>query len=265
MLLKVSHRTEYSYDSPVNYALQRLRLVPRNGATQKILSWNVTVDGAAEEVRFDDQFGNLTQLVSAHGAPHVISIQAEGLVETTDTAGIVGRDTNGFAPLWLFETQTELTAAGAGVRKLVKSVKSTGDIDRLHELMASIAHRVKYIIGVTGPETTAEQALEQGSGVCQDHAHVFVSAARAMGYPARYVSGYLMMDDRVDQVASHAWAEVFVTGLGWVSFDAANGISTDDRYVRIAVGRDYREAMPISGIRLGVADERLEVHITVEQ
>ncbi|RFC67310.1 MULTISPECIES: transglutaminase family protein [Mesorhizobium] len=264
MLLKISHRTEYSYDSPVNYALQRLRLVPRTGPTQKVISWAVEVEGARNEVRFKDQFDNETRLVSAHGAPHVISIVAEGTVETHDKSGIYGRD-NSLAPLWLFETETDLTAAGPGVRKLIKSIKAAGEIDRLHELMQTISQQVAYNIGATGPETTAEQALAQGSGVCQDHAHVFIAAARLMGYPARYVSGYLMMDDQVEQVASHAWAEANVDGLGWVTFDAANGISTDERYVRIAVGRDYRDAMPVSGIRLGVADERLAVRITVEQ
>ncbi|MCO5066096.1 MAG: transglutaminase family protein [Rhizobiaceae bacterium] len=264
MLLKISHRTEYSYGSPVNYALQRLRLTPQIGPTQNVKSWSVVIEGAREEVRFFDHFGNLTQLVSAHGSPHMISVVAEGIVETIDTSGIYGRDTS-LAPRWLFETETDLTVPGPGVRKLVKSIAEGSDIDRLHELMHAIALKVSFTIGATGPETTAEQALAQGSGVCQDHAHVFIAAARAMGYPARYVSGYLMMDDRVEQVAGHAWAEAFVDGLGWVSFDSANGISTDERYVRIAVGRDYREAMPVSGIRLGVADERLAVRITVEQ
>lgn len=264
MLLKISHRTEYSYDSPVNYALQRLRLVPQNGPTQKVLSWSIKIEGAREEVRFQDQFGNHTRLISAQGAPHVIGIMAEGAVETHDTSGIFGRD-SGFTPVWLFEAATDLTAAGPGVRKLVKSISSEGEIDRLHELMHTVARDISYTIGATGPETTAEQALAQRSGVCQDHVHVFIAAARKMGYPARYISGYLRMDDRVEQAASHAWAEAYVSGLGWISFDPANGISTDERYVRIAMGRDYHDAMPVSGIRLGVADERLAVRITVEQ
>ncbi len=107
--------------------------------------------------------------------------------------------------------------------------------------------------------------MTQGKGVCQDHAHIFIAAARLLGFPARYVSGYLMLDDRVDQVAGHAWAEAHVDGLGWVSFDPSNGISPDARYVRLALGRDYRDAAPISGIRLGMLDERLDVRITVEQ
>jgi len=76
--------------------------------------------------------------------------------------------------------------------------------------------------------------MSAGQGVCQDHTHIFISAARELGYPARYISGYLMMNDRIDQEASHAWAEAYVEGLGWVGFDVSNGISPDERYVQSA-------------------------------
>ena len=131
--------------------------------------------------------------------------------------------------------------------------------------MNTIERARAYTAGATHAGTTAEEALKQGSGVCQDHAHIFAAAARLLGFPARYVSGYLMMDDTIDQAASHAWAEAHVAGLGWVAFDASNGISPDERYVRLAIGRDYRDAMPVSGIRLGWAEEQLAVRITVEQ
>ncbi|HET9535240.1 MAG TPA: transglutaminase family protein, partial [Mesorhizobium sp.] len=138
-------------------------------------------------------------------------------------------------------------------------------IDRLHALMNLIADEVAYVPGATHAGTTAEEATALRSGVCQDHAHIFIAAARSLGFPARYVSGYLLMDGAVDQVASHAWAEAHVSALGWVAFDVANRMSPDERYVRLAVGRDYREANPVSGIRLGQAAEALAVHITVEQ
>lgn len=264
MRLKISHRTDYAYASPVNYALQRLRLLPRSGSTQDVRSWSITIEGAEEEVRFRDHFGNDTRLLSAKGDAHAISIVAAGEIETRDTTGISGRH-EGFAPLWLFQAATALTEPGKAVGKLVKSIASGTDVERLHALMAAVAGQVAYVIGSTDASTSAEKALEAGSGVCQDHAHVFVAAARAMGYPARYVSGYLLLDDRVDQVASHAWAEAHVDGLGWVAFDPSNGISPDERYVRLAVGRDYRDAMPVSGIRFGDVGERLDVAITVEQ
>ncbi|MET0942935.1 MAG: transglutaminase family protein [Mesorhizobium sp.] len=264
MRLRISHRTEYRYDAPVRYALQRLRLVPYGGASQSIKSWSLAIEGAREELRFTDQFGNDTRLLSVEGAPHVISVEAAGEVETHDTAGVMGTH-RGFAPLWLFQSETRLTEAGDGVRNLAGQIGPGAGIERLHTLMGVIRERVAYTIGATDAGTSAEAALKQGSGVCQDHSHIFIAAARLLGFPARYVSGYLMMDHALEQAASHAWAEVHIDNLGWVAFDVANGISADERYVRVATGRDYRDAMPVSGIRLGKGEEQLEVRITVEQ
>ena len=172
----------------------------------------------------------------------------------------------GFAPLWLLRRPTDLTRAGNNVRKLAKAVGTEDDdLARLHRLSAAIIEEVHYETGSTHAATTAEEALDNGSGVCQDHAHIFIAAARTMGYPARYVSGYLMMNDRIDQDASHAWAEAHVDGVGWVGFDVSNGISPDERYVRVATGLDYTEAAPISGLRLGDSVETMFVSLQVQQ
>lgn len=264
MRLKISHRTEYRYDAPLDYVLQHVRLAPKTGPTQTILSWSLDVTGAREEVRFSDHFENETRLLSLEPGSQMISIVAEGEIETRDTAGVFGEH-RGFAPLWLFRRETPLTEAGEGARELAASIDGGSDIDKLHRLMNTIAERVAYVTGATHAATTAEEALAQGSGVCQDHSHIFAATARLLGFPARYVSGYLMMDATVVQSATHAWAEAHVPSLGWVAFDASNGISPDERYVRVAVGRDYRDAMPVSGIRSGWAEEQLAVHITVEQ
>ena len=135
----------------------------------------------------------------------------------------------------------------------------------LHTLSQTTLAEAIYETGHTSVGTTAEEALTAGRGVCQDHAHIFIGCARALGVPARYVSGYLMMDDRVEQEASHAWAEAHVDGLGWVGFDVSNGISPDERYVRVATGRDYREAAPVTGISWGAGDSVLAVRLAVEQ
>ncbi len=119
--------------------------------------------------------------------------------------------------------------------------------------------------GTTSVATNAESALEAGRGVCQDHSHIFLSAARLLKIPARYVSGYLLMEGIDEQTASHAWTEAHIDGLGWVGFDAANNVCPNDRYVRLATGLDYRDAAPISGVRLGGAVESLAVHINVGQ
>ena len=110
--------------------------------------------------------------------------------------------------------------------------------------------------------TTAGEALRSGAGVCQDHSHVFISAARVLGIPARYVGGYLWTG-QPESEASHAWAEAYVEDLGWVGFDPSNRICPTEAYVRSSIGLDYAAAAPIRGVRRGNAAERLAVSISV--
>ena len=193
-------------------------------------------------------------------------MHARGEVETQDVSGVVGPH-GGHAPLWLYTNPTPLTRPGPTIRKIAQasSEDSQGDVPRLHHLMGIVAESVKYETGATDVSTTAEQAAAAGSGVCQDHAHIFVAAARLLGYPARYVSGYLMMNDRVEQAATHAWAEVHLEALGWIGFDPSNAISPDARYVAVATGCDYLDAAPISGLIVGGNTSRLQVTVQVQQ
>ena len=151
-----------------------------------------------------------------------------------------------------------------GLLRDVPASDTRKPLDFLHALSALIRERVAYEAGRTHSATTAEEAIGQAAGVCQDHAHIFIGAARASGVPARYVSGYLLMDDRIEQEATHAWAEAHVEGLGWVGFDVSNGISPDPRYVRVATGSDYRDAAPITGISIGASEQVLTVGVAVE-
>lgn len=265
MLLTIKHVTEYTYETPVEFALQQIKLRPLDSSVQMVADWNVDVDGGKVETSYNDHFGNHVDLVSAERGTQSLSITASGTVETRDAAGVFGK-VYGRAPLWLFEQSTPLTKAGAQVTELSKSLVSAGDkLDGLHSLSAEVLRRVPYESGHTQSATDAETAVEIGKGVCQDHANIFVSAARLAGLPARYVSGYLMMNDRVDQDASHAWAEIHLKDLGWVGFDVSNGMSPDERYVRIAIGRDAHDAAPIYGLRGGAGDESLVVSLQVQQ
>lgn len=263
MLLSIRHETRYAYDLPQSYALQRLRQSPLSDRRQSVHSWEIEIEGARRELFFTDHFGNETWLLSAEAPNHEIVINARGTVEVSDSSGVVGFD-NAPAPIWLYLRDTPLTRpakdAGQPAGKPGNDVLSW-----LHGLMASVAAHMTFDTDATHAATTAAEAWEASRGVCQDYSHVFCGLARAGGVPARYVSGYLMMNDRIDQVASHAWSEAFVPGIGWVGFDCANGISPDSRYVRVACGLDYRDAAPVSGIRHGAGEEALAVHITVEQ
>ncbi len=265
MRLKISHVTTYSYGTPDHYALLQLRMTPRNGCGQKVIDWTTTITGGQKELGFTDQHGNHVDLVLVDSDAVTVEIRCEGTVETEDRAGVIGPDT-AMAPVWLYETPTPSTTPGPLLRKLVtqaRRLEAENDLDRMHRLSALILQTVPWRTGSTNASTTAEAALEAGEGVCQDHTHIMIAAARAMGYPARYVSGYLLMDGQTEQEASHAWCEICLDSLGWVGFDISNGISPDDRYVRVALGLDYVDAAPIHGHRMGSGTEAMNVHLQV--
>lgn len=267
-ILEITHTSTYSYDTPVHYALQQLRLIPRAGNGQRVIEWNSTISGGEKQLTFNDQFLNQTELVKVDAGATQIEIISHGVVEIENRHGVVGAH-SGFTPMWLFLEQTPLTAAGNQVRKLAARVKNTfpdlSDVELMHKLVAEIAKIARYETGTTDSQTTAEVALTAGSGVCQDHAHIMIAVARQLGFAARYVSGYLLMDGQVEQSASHAWCEIHVESLGWVGFDVSNGISPDARYVRVATGRDYRDAAPILGLRQGAGQENLNVALQIQQ
>jgi len=264
--LLIRHSTRYEFSQPVAHGLQRLRLKPKSSHGQRVVDWHMDLDGALVQAEYDDHHHNATTLVSVMPGTTALTVTCAGTVDTVDNAGVVGPHV-GCLPLWTFLTQTELTRPGPMMKALVAGIEADpgNPLDLLHVLSRAVLDAVRYEIGRTDVATTAEEALSAGHGVCQDHAHVFIGAARLLGIPARYVSGYLMMNDRIDQEAGHAWAEAHVKGLGWVGFDVANGICPDSRYVRVATGNDYRQAAPVTGISFGAGETALQVSLAVEQ
>ena len=266
MRLTIHHETRYKYSVPAQYALQQTRLHPQSNTHQSILGWDIKLEGATLQTSFMDQHGNHVDLLELEPDLSEIGFIVSGEVETHNTNGVVGVH-RGMMPLDFYKRETVYTAAGDGVTSLVEGLapEAGSELSILHELSARILRVVAYRTGETAIHTRAEDAIRDGFGVCQDHSHVFLAAARRLGFPARYVSGYLMMNDRVDQEASHAWAEAHVDGLGWVGFDVSNGICPDERYVQIAYGLDYHEAAPTRGFLIGAKHEDLAVSIQVQQ
>ncbi len=266
MRLVIEHTSRYDYSQPASHGLLRIRLKPKSTHGQSIVEWSMELNGAKVETEYEDQHNNAVVLASVNSNASHVAVRCHGTVETSCNAGITGQHA-GHMPLWAFTVPTALTRPGPQIRKLAASIGNRPEslLEDLHELSNRVLEAVKYEIGRTDSATSAEQAMQAGHGVCQDHAQIFISAARELGVPARYIGGYLMMDDRSEQEAGHAWAEAYVPDLGWVGFDVSNGISPDERYVRVATGCDYRDAAPIAGISYGTGDSELEVRLSVEQ
>ena len=114
-------------------------------------------------------------------------------------------------------------------------------------------------------ETVAEEAFLLKKGVCQDFAHIYISCMRLLNFPARYVSGYLKLNDRKEQEATHAWCEVYVNNLGWVGIDVSNNIIVDENYVVLATGFDYKDAKPIHGLQFESENSGIKTAISIQQ
>jgi transglutaminase-like putative cysteine protease len=265
MRLQVRHQTAYHYASPIDYAIQTLRLSPRPHDGLAVVRWRVRGEGRHDLPSFVDGFGNLAHSHTVNRPHSSAAVFVEGEVETRSTDGVVRGAAEPLPPAF-FLRATPLTAADPAIGALARSVTGDSELDRLYALMNAVRDRLDYRPGVTDAATTAAAALVAGAGVCQDHAHLFIAAARLLGIPARYVGGYLWTGDEVREYeASHAWAEAYVDHLGWVGFDAANRICPGEAYIRTAIGLDYWSAAPVRGVRRGEASERLAVKVSVMQ
>lgn len=263
MHLTIIHDTHYRYDEAATMIVQALRMWPSPSPGQTVKSWQVQVDGRVLQPTCVDGFGNPVATHTVDKDVDAVRLSVRGQVVTEDRHGVHGDPVETLPPMF-YLAGTELTAETPPIIELASRATGEGaDLERLHRLSNAVRDHVDYRSQSTDSCTTAGEAFAAGAGVCQDHAHVLISAARSLGYPARYVSGYLCPLDVGTPAASHAWAEVFVEDLGWVGFDAANRLSPDERYVRIACGRDYRDAAPVRGVRLGGIAETLDVTVDI--
>ncbi len=262
MLLDVRHTTHYTYPSPPRRIIQALRLWPAPCEHQHSRSWEVRVAGRLVEPGTIDSLGNSLQVHAVEGPLDSLEVEVLGRIEVDEVSGIV-RGTQEPLPSAFYLGSTMLTAADQAIVRLARDARSDDLLATLHAMMGEVRARIDFSDQHTDAETPAAQALQLGAGVCQDHAHVMIAGARVLGLPARYVSGYLWLADEKTEPASHAWCEIEVADLGWVGFDAANCVCPTDGYVRVAVGRDAREAAPIRGCREGGAGETMLVEVAV--
>jgi len=262
MLLMVDHVTRYVYDRPVRGVVQSHRLTPSRFDGQKTLDWTISVTDGVPGGSFRDGAGDLVQGWTVPGPVSQIEVRVTGRVETRDLVGVL----RGHRELVLpdcYLNPTATTRADVAIVALADLAGAANNpLSAAHTLSDVVAKAIAYRPGATKAQTTAAEALALGMGVCQDHAHVLIAAARHAGIPARYVSGYLLVTDDGAE-AAHAWAELHVAGLGWVGFDPANECCPDDRYIRLGSGLDAQDAAPIRGISRGKGQESLDVKVAV--
>jgi transglutaminase-like putative cysteine protease len=264
MRLVVRHQTVYRYSQPIAYATQTLRLTPRPYDGLSIVSWRVQGEGRTALRPFTDGFGNLVCCHTVNRLHESSIIAVEGEVETRDTGGVV-RGIDEMLPPLFFLRVTPLAEANSAIEDLARDeARDAKPLDRMIALMERVRDRVDYRTGVTDTMTTAAQALASGAGVCQDHAHLFIAAARVLNVPARYVGGYLWTGkDDAEYEASHAWAEAYIEDIGWVGFDPSNRALPSEAYIRTAIGLDYWSAAPVRGVWRGDGEEALAVKVRV--
>ncbi|GAB3628660.1 transglutaminase [Pandoraea terrae] len=260
MRLTIRHETIYRYASPVRYTIQQLRLSPAASQVQRVVNWRLSAPGKLTPAV--DAYGNLMHTLVLHQPHSEIHLLAEGEVETVAlTDGCLGREES-TVPVLSFASATSLTRRSDAIDAMAREA-ALATPDDLLALAQAICGRVDYESGITEVTSTASHALELGRGVCQDHAHLMLAICRARGIPARYVSGYLDPGD-VPHAASHAWADIWLDGLGWVSVDVTHACFASGNYCRLAVGRDYESAAPVRGMRSGGHTEDLHVTVSVD-
>jgi transglutaminase-like putative cysteine protease len=262
MQLHIRHETRYRYERPVKYSVQSLHLTPRRDLSQRALAWNIIAPGRRLEQI--DAYGNISHLLTVEEPHREIRIIVHGIVETAEAEA--RQDDGPLSPL-AYLAPTNLTQPNEKLRAFAHDAlkHAAGPKERAQALAEAVFGAVRYKSGASDVKDCAATAFESGEGVCQDHAHVYIASARAVGMPARYVSGYIYTGDSKD-AASHAWVDVWLGAeLGWQSMDVTHKRPAVRSYCRLAVGRDYLDAAPVRGVRHGGGGEKMEANVMVAE
>jgi len=268
MRIRIAHATTYAYDRPPTGVTQLLRLTPRDHDGQHVLSWRIDLSEDCLLHQHEDAFGNIIHSFTAEGPFNQLTVEVAGEVDTQDTDGLVSGAVERFPPQFYLR-DTALTQMDTAIIDFAQTTRAATEGDTLpllHALLTALNGEIAFDTDPTHAATTAAEAFSLRRGVCQDITHIFITAARSLDIPARYVGGHFRRADGVTaQEAGHAWAEAYVENLGWVGFDPTNGICITDAHVRVAVGLDYLGAAPVRGTRFGGSGETLTVAVRVEQ
>jgi transglutaminase-like putative cysteine protease len=264
MKLEIVHGTRYRYSGPIAETVMEVRLRPMDGNGQRCLEFELDISSGLEPRAYRDGYGN-NVLYFNLVRPHTkLSVTSRSVVET----GVDLDEDPGEELVHDFLRYRSPVKDVPGIHELASRHPIADPTSRaaveeaLDQLTLAISRDFAYDRAVTNVYSAVDEVLELKAGVCQDFAHLFIAVARAMGVPARYVSGYIHAP-RGSGVgtASHAWAEAWVPSRGWVGYDATHPVRTSDHHVRLAVGRDYSDAAPTRGIYVGSATGTMEVTV----
>jgi len=274
--LRVVHTTRVSYTEPVRTSFNEARMTPLTLPTQITLDTKVAAGPGVPVWTYCDYWGTFVSVFEISEPHRELSIKAQATVETGQAIGapepapmpwedLRARASDGRLLEYLLTTpMTTVTPAVAAT--VIDALRGADPAEAAEEIAARVRAQVSYVPGATGVRTNAQEAWDQGQGVCQDLAHVTVALLRAAGLPARYVSGYLHPNPTAEpgQTAvgeSHAWVEYW-TG-SWRPLDPTSGAPVQERHVVVARGRDYADIPPLKGIYHGAPASALAVTVEV--
>lgn len=282
--LRIRHTTRYTYDAPIARSSHRLHLRPIDEWRQSVAAYRLEVTPSVPLIEFEDVFGNWTQRFDIAEPYTELTIHSESEVELLDLdpfafARLPIRPPN-WPLVWMPWERTMLAPYLTPVELPDSQLQALYDygmgfvrrnggdlMETLFAINLSLYHDYEYVPGCTDVGTTPYEVYEQGRGVCQDFANLFITLARLLGIPARYVCGYVYTGntglERATSDASHAWVQLYIPNIGWKGFDPTNGVLPQTDHVRVAYGRHYRDTAPTAGTLYGVANETMHVDVSV--
>jgi transglutaminase-like putative cysteine protease len=279
MLLKLIHTTDLTYSELISESVMEMRMAPRQEQDQHRLSFTLAIGPPTSVTSYFDWLGNTVHTFTVAAFHRQIRIVATSVVETDRPRKQVEK----FVDVWPIPPEIssdysfydDLHFGGPivdlpALRELVEILQPQPGMS-LGELGLAILHLINekftYKKGITSAASPIADILESGKGVCQDFTHLMIGIARAMGIPARYVSGLVHPDAEKYRgfTQTHAWCELYFPTAGWIGFDAANNCIVGPNFVKVAVGRDFRDVPPNRGLYRGNAEEKIDVKVQSEE
>ncbi len=273
--LSIRHDTGFNYDGMAKASYNEARMTPRSLGTQQVQSSRVAVRPVVPLSTHVDYFGTIVTSFDVQETHPRLEVEAVSEVESWAAqlvAPLDWRELRGARLVDRFSEYLWPTARTALVDGLVDEVRGWRDRGDVHECVEAVSSfvrdEVSYVPGATSVSATAQEAWDRRKGVCQDITHVTIGLLRAMGIPARYVSGYLYptADPVIDDVVegqSHAWVEYF--SGSWTGIDPTNAIRETQRHIIVGFGRDYDDVAPLKGIYQGPQSTQLGVVVTMRR